>query len=654
MWKIGQIIDDQYTVLDIKQGGMGTVYIVRGQHQIYAVKTLQDRFLELPGWKEQFEQEAYTWLRLGAYEHIVRAYFVNRFDDQPYVFSDAILTHSGPNNLRGWIAFGALSPLQVALFGVQFCKGMEYARHKGLMGHFDIKPENVMIEESGLLKITDWGLARLQSSAMQPPGKVLSSSKYNFHLPEEEPSRGGTLPYMAPEIFSGAAITKQVDLYAFGIMLYEMATGRYPFRAHNYLQIKTFHLQETPVSPRQITPRLPISISQLIMQCLEKQPENRPADFREPMDVLARFIKNETGENISLDIQSENLTGADSIQAAMGMHVLGRDDEAMRLMENGDSKAGVVMWDDREHGFSISISPQQFKDAQYQLVSNPDDPKPWQTIGLFYSVAEEYNQAIEHYQRALQALPEHAAQWQQSIADAKKSKNHLLVEELIEKGDGLANAGQHLQAQAIFQQAIELDSEHAMAWYDLGVCQMSLGDLQNALLSITQAVALDDELVQAWSNRGALLMQLGMLPEALASLEKACQIDPKHAKAWLNRGGVLQMMERTEDALGCFKQALTIDPHYTKAQQAHQILLKQMKKGGDPVQEAFNAFQLAGSLDAMRRAVEQHSLLADERAQKAFEKIINEQVPRHQQAVFKQRLEWLHQATQRKKKGWFR
>ena len=662
MWRIGEVIEGYWEVLDIKKGGMGVVYIVKdhrhseafGKPVFYAAKTLQDRFLDDASWCKKFEQEAYTWIKLGAYEHIVRAVFADRVQGQPYVFSEAILTKRFPSNLRGYVSHELLNLPISLLFALQFCKGMEYVNLKGLNGHFDIKPENVMITDEGVVKITDWGLARLAADIVEPTQDILSSSPHRFMTPKDAPWRGGTLPYMAPEIFTDADVTPSVDIYAFGVMLYEMVTGQLPFMERTVSDLRKAHLRTTPASPDTINSVVTKQLSDIIMACLEKNPNNRPRNFIGIKEDLAIIFKEQTRRDFPIDVEVRELGGADARMAAYGLHFLGRDDEAMAHMARGMAEVkgpAIMVWDDKELGWSASVPPELWEREQAELQENPQNPDQWAVLANMYGLVKERDKAIEYYEKAIQLAPDRAAEWQVSIEEIRRGMRSDKAQSLIVQGDNLAKAGRYRAARTIFDEATRLDPDNAMAWYNVGFCQMALGDLVEALNCFDKATSLDPDLVQAWSNRGALLAQQGRLEEGLQSLQRACQIDPMHAKAWLNKGGILMSLGQLDEALQCFDRALEIDPHYVKAQQARQICLDRMNSQANPIQLALEALQQTSSFDAMQHAVAQFPFVTEPDFIAIFEQIIVEQVPIALKPVFEERLAWLRQIANEQQPG---
>ncbi|MFJ2187475.1 serine/threonine-protein kinase [Kitasatospora sp. NPDC087861] len=151
----------------------------------------------------------------------------------------------------------------------QVCKALDAAHRSGIV-HRDIKPENVMIDGGGKAKVLDFGIARLltQSAVLTSTGNVV-----------------GTVPYLAPECWSGAAVDGRADLYALGVMLYELCAGRRPFRATSAAEYMYKHLEETPPRVRSTDPAL----ADLVAGLLAKRPADRPATAVEVLERLRRI-----------------------------------------------------------------------------------------------------------------------------------------------------------------------------------------------------------------------------------------------------------------------------------------------------------------------------------------------------------------------------
>ena len=208
------------------------------------------------------------------------------------------------------IAEGPSSLQLVLSAGIQISDGLSAAHSLGIF-HRDLKPANVMLTDGGLIKILDFGLARrlsLDQTDFDPSGPADKQSLPP--LGATYTARGGTIAYMAPEQFVTGQSSVQSDIFALGLILYELATGRHPFHrpdAPDFQSIRAIQFADPP-NIREIVPDLPIEIESVILRCLEKQPAARfatAADVREALKTIMRSMQLESalmpgGESLSL------------------------------------------------------------------------------------------------------------------------------------------------------------------------------------------------------------------------------------------------------------------------------------------------------------------------------------------------------------------
>jgi len=211
------------------------------------------------------------------------------------------------------ITEGASSLQLVLSAGIQISDGLSAAHSLGIF-HRDLKPANVMLTDGGLIKILDFGLARrlsLDQTDFDPSGP--SDPRALPPLGATYTARGGTIAYMAPEQFVTGQSSVQSDIFALGLILYELATGRHPFHRPDAPDFQTIRATQfaDPPGLRDINPTLPVELESVILRCLEKQPAARfasAADVREALKTLMRSMQLDTalmpgGEALSLHSQ---------------------------------------------------------------------------------------------------------------------------------------------------------------------------------------------------------------------------------------------------------------------------------------------------------------------------------------------------------------
>ncbi|MGA7381203.1 MAG: protein kinase [Terriglobales bacterium] len=260
----------------IGAGGMGEVYRARDEHlaRDVAIKVLPPGTLTDESARKRFRREA---LILSQLNHPNVA-TIHDFDTQQGV--DFLVMEYIPGiTLSEKLAAGPLSEKEVACLGGQLTEGLAAAHERGVI-HRDLKPGNLRLTADGRLKILDFGLAEL----VQPMvADAKTQSLTGIH------ALVGTLPYMAPEQLKGEGVDARSDLWAAGVALYEMATGRHPFEGKTATTVADQILHAQPPAPQKLQPRLSPRMADIILKCLEKDAENRYQTAKELQVDLRRL-----------------------------------------------------------------------------------------------------------------------------------------------------------------------------------------------------------------------------------------------------------------------------------------------------------------------------------------------------------------------------
>jgi eukaryotic-like serine/threonine-protein kinase len=255
----GAIVDNRYRVLSrLGSGGMADVFLAEDQQlgRKVALKLLHRRFAEDPGFVERFRREAQAAAGLQ-HPNVVGIYDRGAYEDTYYIAMEYLPGRSLKQLIR---QEAPLDPIRAIDITIQILKAARFAHRRGVI-HRDLKPHNVIVDESDHAKVTDFGIARAGASDMTETGSIM-----------------GTAQYLSPEQAQGHAVSAGSDLYAIGVVLYEMLTGRVPFDAESAVTIALKHVAESPTAPTAVNPRVPPELEQVVMWALNKNPADRPTD----------------------------------------------------------------------------------------------------------------------------------------------------------------------------------------------------------------------------------------------------------------------------------------------------------------------------------------------------------------------------------------
>ena len=274
---VGKTLGGYKILAQIAKGGMGSVYKAKqlALGRVVALKRLSTR---LAG--EQFLQRFLNEARAAAklsHPNIVQVYDIK----QEYGFHFIAMEYVEGPTLRERIeSGGAIRPLRAVEIGVDVAKALTCARESSIV-HRDIKPDNVLLGETGQVKVADFGLAKLVDEAMVEDGGYT-----------QEGLGLGTPHYMAPEQASNAkAADQRADVYSLGVTMYHMLTGQPPFRAKSPLQIVRMHESETPAPPSEYNPDVPVSLCEVLSKMMAKAPDDRYQEPREVAEALEEVAK---------------------------------------------------------------------------------------------------------------------------------------------------------------------------------------------------------------------------------------------------------------------------------------------------------------------------------------------------------------------------
>jgi serine/threonine protein kinase/beta-lactam-binding protein with PASTA domain len=264
---IGRLIDGRYQVRSrIARGGMATVYLatdLRLERRV-AVKVMHGHLADDSQFKQRFIQEARSAARL-AHPNVVNVFDQGQDHESAYL----VMEYLPGITLRDLLdEYGSLTPQQMIDITEAVLSGLGAAHKAGIL-HRDLKPENVLLADDGRIKIGDFGLARATSANTATGAALL-----------------GTIAYLSPELVTRGVADTRSDIYAVGIMMYEMLTGEQPFTGEQPMQIAYRHANEALPAPSSRNSKVPRELDELVHWATAKDPDQRPADARTLLEQL--------------------------------------------------------------------------------------------------------------------------------------------------------------------------------------------------------------------------------------------------------------------------------------------------------------------------------------------------------------------------------
>ncbi len=261
----------RYTVQDkIGTGGMAIVY--RGIDDVLgrtvAIKTMLPQYANDKSFAARFKQEAQAAAALQS-PYIVSVYDWGRDSDTYYIIMEYL---RGTDLKSGIRKHGALDCRKVAQIGSQIAQALSVAHRHDII-HRDIKPQNIMVQPDGNIKVMDFGIARAKNSHLTADNSVL-----------------GTAHYVSPEQTQGKDLGATTDIYSLGIVMYEAATGQVPFDGDDAISVALKQVNEPPLPPSQINPRVDPALEGVILKCMQKRPEDRFQTADELYRVLRDYL----------------------------------------------------------------------------------------------------------------------------------------------------------------------------------------------------------------------------------------------------------------------------------------------------------------------------------------------------------------------------
>ena len=587
----GSTFDGRYQIIEeLGKGGMGKVYKALDIEikEKVALKLIKPEIASDKKTIERFRNEL-KFARKIRHKNVCQMYDLNKKEETHYITMEYV----PGEDLKSFMKRSKqLSILTAVSLAKQVCEGLVEAHRLGVV-HRDLKPQNIMIDREGNVRIMDFGIARMmRDSALTEKGAII-----------------GTPDYMSPEQVDGKDADQRADLYSLGVILYEMVTGRVPFQGDSAMSVALKHKTETPVNPMELNAQVPESLSRLIHKCIEKDKEQRYQRAEDVLSDLVTIEKEIKGETETTRERKTDILMPDAHEFQNSIAVLPFKDMSPQKDQDYFCEGlaeELINALTQVKGLKVAARTSSFsfkgKDVDIREIGrvlNVDTvlegsvQKSGNHLRIttqLINVSDGYHLWSERFDRTMDNV--FAIQDEISMAVVDRLKGELMEEDrkkitkrhtankdalnLYLKGRYFFNRryqGDMIKAVDFYQRAIDKDPDYALPYVGIADVFNILGQwayihpkdaYTRSKAMLQKAMEIDSSLSEAYSSLAFMTMGYEWdFPAARNYLLRSIELNPQNALAHGWYGEMSATMGRKEEAVAEAKKAIECDPLFS-------------------------------------------------------------------------------------------
>ena len=616
-WRGGQVGEtiSHYKILEkLGEGGMGVVYKAQDLKldRMVAIKFLPPHLSTLTENKARFMQEAKAAAALN-HPNILGVYEIDEQDGSVFLVMEYIEGKTLKSHIGG-VKAGEGTPLRQAIeWATQIANGLRAAHEKGII-HRDIKPENIMLTKDNQVKIMDFGLAKLKGTT----GLTKTGTSV------------GTLSYMSPEQTQGIPADHRCDIWALGVVVYEMLTGEIPFKAEHEAALLYLIVNEEPPVPSALDRKIPLHLDSVVKKMIAKDRELRYQSVKDVVDALTAVRGDlETStvaskkkaiavlpfQNISsekdTDYFGDGLTEEiiANLSRLKDMRVISR---TTSMQYKGTTKDIKTIGRELGARYIMEGSVRKFQDnlrITAQLIDVESDEQLWVEtykgmLADVFDIQEKVSKQIVDALMVKLTPTEQVALTKRSTLNAEAFDCNLRARNFLYR---FTKNGVQFAIQ-LFRKAIDLDARYAGAYAGLGEAYATLYQnfdrkevwLDKAIESSLKALMYDTTLSEAYAALGLAYLHKKSINEAITATQKAIELDPNSFISHWILGRIYHTTDRDREAIDLFKKVVELNPDFYTAYSDLQIAYERLGEK-EKVEEALKA-----ALEVYPRYLSQH------------------------------------------------